>query len=71
MTKAAADSRFSSTRASRILSSTPRPPLAQALETEIPNATFVSLRGQTHFSAERVSDQLLPRVLELFRRAVP
>jgi pimeloyl-ACP methyl ester carboxylesterase len=37
--------------------------------TEIPGATFVSLPGHTHFSAERVSDQLLPRVLELFRSA--
>ena len=34
---------------------------------EILHATFVSLPGQTHFSAERVSDQLLPLVLELFR----
>jgi pimeloyl-ACP methyl ester carboxylesterase len=39
--------------------------------TEIPNATFVSLPGHTHFSAERVADQLLPRVLELFRAAGP
>lgn len=37
--------------------------------TEIPNVTFVSLPGHTHFSAERVADQLLPRVLELFRSA--
>jgi pimeloyl-ACP methyl ester carboxylesterase len=37
--------------------------------TEIPGATFVSLPGHTHFSAERVADQLLPRVLELFRSA--
>ena len=36
---------------------------------EIPNATFVSLPGHTHFSAERVSGELLPRVLELFRGA--
>jgi len=36
---------------------------------EIPGATFVSLPGHTHFSAERVADQLLPRVLELFRLA--
>jgi pimeloyl-ACP methyl ester carboxylesterase len=35
--------------------------------TEIPNATFVSLPGQTHFSAERVAGELLPRVVELFR----
>jgi pimeloyl-ACP methyl ester carboxylesterase len=33
---------------------------------EIPGATFVSLPGHTHFSAERVTDQLLPQVLELF-----
>ncbi|MGH2528582.1 MAG: alpha/beta fold hydrolase [Actinomycetota bacterium] len=38
---------------------------------EIPGATFVSLPGHTHFSAERVADQLLPQVLELFRSAVP
>jgi pimeloyl-ACP methyl ester carboxylesterase len=38
---------------------------------EIPGATFVSLSGHTHFSAERVADQLLPRVLELFRSAAP
>ena len=38
---------------------------------EIPGATFVSLPGHTHFSAERVADQLLPRVLELFRSAAP
>ena len=37
--------------------------------TEIPNATFVSLAGHTHFSAERVAGELLPRVLELFRGA--
>jgi pimeloyl-ACP methyl ester carboxylesterase len=39
--------------------------------TEIPNAAFVSLPGHTHFSAERVADQLLPRVLELFRALGP
>lgn len=38
---------------------------------EIPGAAFVSLPGHTHFSAERVADQLLPRVLELFRSAAP
>ena len=38
---------------------------------EIPGATFVSLPGHTHFSAERVADQLLPRVLELLRSAAP
>jgi pimeloyl-ACP methyl ester carboxylesterase len=37
---------------------------------EIPGATFVSLPGHTHLSAERVTDQLLPRVMELFRSAV-
>jgi pimeloyl-ACP methyl ester carboxylesterase len=37
---------------------------------EIPGAAFVSLPGHSHLSAERVSDQLLPRVLELFRSAV-
>jgi pimeloyl-ACP methyl ester carboxylesterase len=37
--------------------------------TEIPNARFVSLPGHTHFSAERVAGELLPRVLELFRAA--
>ena len=36
---------------------------------EIPRATFVSLPGATHFSAERVAGELLPRVLELFRSA--
>lgn len=38
---------------------------------EIPGATFVSLPGHTHFSAERVAEQLLPRVLELFRSVAP
>lgn len=38
---------------------------------QIPGAAFVSLPGHTHFSAERVADQLLPRVLELFRSAAP
>jgi pimeloyl-ACP methyl ester carboxylesterase len=33
---------------------------------EIPKATFLSLPGHTHFSAERVADQLLPHVRELF-----
>lgn len=37
--------------------------------TEIPGARFLSLPGQTHFSAERVADELLPHVLELFRSA--
>ena len=36
---------------------------------EIPGAVFVSLPGHTHFSAERVADELLPHVLELFRSA--
>ena len=36
---------------------------------EIPNATFVSLPGHTHFSAERVVGELLPHVVELFRAA--
>jgi pimeloyl-ACP methyl ester carboxylesterase len=36
---------------------------------EIPGAIFLSLPGHTHFSAERVTDGLLPRVLELFRAA--
>lgn len=34
---------------------------------EIPGAVFVSLSGHTHFSAERVTDELLPRVLEVLR----
>lgn len=38
---------------------------------EIPGATFISLAGHTHFSAERVADQVIPRVLELFRSASP
>jgi pimeloyl-ACP methyl ester carboxylesterase len=38
---------------------------------EIPGATFLSLPGHTHFSAERVADQLLPHVLDLFRSAPP
>ncbi len=37
----------------------------------IPGAVFVSLPGHTHFSAERVADELLPHVLELFRSAAP
>jgi pimeloyl-ACP methyl ester carboxylesterase len=36
---------------------------------EIPGAVFVSLPGHTHFSAERVADQLIPEVLELLRSA--
>lgn len=36
---------------------------------EIPNATFVSLPGHTHFSAERVAGELRPQVLELLRGA--
>jgi pimeloyl-ACP methyl ester carboxylesterase len=36
---------------------------------EIPGATFVSLPGHTHFSAERVGDELLPRVLAFLRSA--
>jgi pimeloyl-ACP methyl ester carboxylesterase len=38
---------------------------------KIPGAVFVSLPGHTHFSAERVADQLVPEVLELFRSAAP
>jgi pimeloyl-ACP methyl ester carboxylesterase len=38
---------------------------------EIPGAVFVSLPGHTHFSAERVADELLPHVVELFRSALP
>jgi pimeloyl-ACP methyl ester carboxylesterase len=37
----------------------------------MPGATFVSLPGHTHFSAEHVADHLLPKVLELFRSAGP
>jgi pimeloyl-ACP methyl ester carboxylesterase len=36
---------------------------------EIPRATFISLPGHTHFSAERVGDELLPRVLAFLRSA--
>jgi pimeloyl-ACP methyl ester carboxylesterase len=36
---------------------------------EIPGAVFVSLPGHTHFSAERVAGDLLPRVLALLRRS--
>lgn len=36
---------------------------------EIPGATFISLPGHTHFSAERVGDELLPRVLAFLRSA--
>ena len=42
---------------------------AERAAAEIPGATFVSLPGHTHFSVERVADQPLPRVLELFRSA--
>lgn len=38
---------------------------------EIPTASFLSLPGHTHFSAERVADDLLPRVRDLFRSAAP
>ena len=37
--------------------------------TEIPGAIFLSLPGHTHFSAERVADELLPHVLSLFHAA--
>jgi pimeloyl-ACP methyl ester carboxylesterase len=36
---------------------------------EIPGAAFLSLPGHSHFSAERVADELVPRVIELFRTA--
>ena len=36
---------------------------------EFPFATFLSLSGETHFSAEPVADELLPRVRELFNSA--
>jgi hypothetical protein len=38
---------------------------------EIPGAVFVSLPGHTHFSAERVVDQILPNILSLFRASAP
>jgi pimeloyl-ACP methyl ester carboxylesterase len=34
---------------------------------EIPGSTFISLPGHTHFSADRVGEELLPRVLEFLR----
>lgn len=37
---------------------------------EIPGATFISLPGHTHFSAERVGDELLPRVRAFLRSAL-
>jgi pimeloyl-ACP methyl ester carboxylesterase len=37
--------------------------------TEIPGATFISLPGHTHFTADRVGDELLPRVLAFLRSA--
>jgi len=43
--------------------------MAARAAAEIPGAVFVSLPGQTHFSAERVADELLPHVLQLFRSA--
>ena len=36
---------------------------------EIPGAQFLSLAGYTHFSAERVTDVLFPKVRELFHAA--
>lgn len=36
---------------------------------EIPNATFISLPGHTHFSADRVGEELLPRVVAFLRSA--
>ena len=36
---------------------------------EIPSAEFLSLPGHTHFSAERVTDLLYPKVRELYRSA--
>jgi hypothetical protein len=38
---------------------------------EIPGAAFVSLAGHTHFSVERVADQLRPRVLDFLRSVRP
>jgi pimeloyl-ACP methyl ester carboxylesterase len=38
---------------------------------EIPGAIFLSLPGHTHFSSERVVDELLLHVVELFRTAAP
>jgi pimeloyl-ACP methyl ester carboxylesterase len=38
---------------------------------EIPGARFLSLPGHTHFSAERLAEQLLPPVLDLLRSATP
>jgi pimeloyl-ACP methyl ester carboxylesterase len=38
---------------------------------EIPGAVFLSIPGHTHFSAERVADELLPHVMELFRVPAP
>ena len=34
---------------------------------EIPGAVFLSLPGHTHYSADRVTDEVLPSVLELLR----
>jgi pimeloyl-ACP methyl ester carboxylesterase len=34
---------------------------------EIPGAAFISLPGHTHFSAERVGEELLPRVSAFLR----
>ena len=38
---------------------------------EIPGTTFISLPGHTHFSADRVGDELLPRVLGFLRSVEP
>jgi pimeloyl-ACP methyl ester carboxylesterase len=40
---------------------------AERAAREIPNARFISLSGHTHYSAERVSGDLLPHVRDLFR----
>jgi pimeloyl-ACP methyl ester carboxylesterase len=44
---------------------------AERAAAEMPNTTFLSLPGHTHFSAERVADELLPHVRALFRSATP
>jgi pimeloyl-ACP methyl ester carboxylesterase len=36
---------------------------------EIPGAVFLSLPGHTHFSADRVADEVIPAVLKLLRSA--
>jgi pimeloyl-ACP methyl ester carboxylesterase len=44
-------------------------PGAERAAGEIPNATFLALDAHTHYSAERVAEEIVPRVREFLRAA--